>query len=154
MSNRALLNPTKGKSPAKSKKSNITSHISLASLTSSSVMPVISVILGVILLLKGFTNSRNINSFDSINSARFDIGFLVRAGRYSNRIITNQHFDVWRYANNFKNILKLKNKSNLGLVLGVILLLKGFTNSRNINSFDSMTSPLTTFIAPISIKTS
>lgn len=50
------------------------------------------------------------------NSARFDIGFLVRAGRYSNRIITNQHFDVWRYANNFKNILKLKNKSNLGLV--------------------------------------
>lgn len=50
------------------------------------------------------------------NSVSFDSKFLARAGRYSNRIITNQHFDVMRYAKQFKDILGLQNKSSLGLL--------------------------------------
>lgn len=36
------------------------------------------------------------------NNVRFDSKFLVRAGRYSNLIIENPHFDVMRYAEQFK----------------------------------------------------
>lgn len=41
------------------------------------------------------------------NSVRFDSKFLARAGRYSNMIISNKHFDVMRYAQKFTDQLGL-----------------------------------------------
>ena len=41
------------------------------------------------------------------NSVRFDSKFLARAGRYSNIIISNKHFDVMRYAKKFTDQLGL-----------------------------------------------
>lgn len=37
------------------------------------------------------------------NSIGFDAKFLCRAGRYSNEIYTNKHFDVWRFAKELKD---------------------------------------------------
>ncbi len=39
------------------------------------------------------------------NSVYFDGQFIQRAGRYSNQIYTNKHFDVWRYAKELKDII-------------------------------------------------
>lgn len=39
------------------------------------------------------------------NSIGFDAKFLCRAGRYSNEIYTNKHFDVWRYAKELKDTI-------------------------------------------------
>ncbi|SFR90388.1 exonuclease domain-containing protein [[Clostridium] aminophilum] len=39
------------------------------------------------------------------NSVNFDGQFIQRAGRYSNQIYTNRHFDVWRYAKELKEII-------------------------------------------------
>ncbi|MCI8520298.1 MAG: hypothetical protein HFE50_02255 [Clostridia bacterium] len=50
------------------------------------------------------------------NSVSFDSKFLMRAGRYSHRVITNQQFDVMRYAKRFNDILGLQNKASLGLL--------------------------------------
>ena len=44
------------------------------------------------------------------NNVRFDSKFLVRAGRYSNLIIENPHFDVMRYADQFKEQLGIDGK--------------------------------------------
>lgn len=44
------------------------------------------------------------------NSVKFDSKFLVRAGRYSNLIIENPHFDVKRYAESMKDKLGIENK--------------------------------------------
>ena len=52
------------------------------------------------------------------NSVSFDSKFLMRAGRYSHRVITNQHFDVMRYAKQFNDMLDLQNKASLGLMSG------------------------------------
>ena len=45
------------------------------------------------------------NVLVGFNNVRFDSKFLVRAGRYSNLIIENSHFDVMRYAEQFKEQL-------------------------------------------------
>ena len=51
------------------------------------------------------------------NSVRFDSQFLGRAGRYSNIIIENKHFDVMRYAEGFAEQLGIDPKH---LKLGVV----------------------------------
>lgn len=51
------------------------------------------------------------------NSVRFDSQFLGRAGRYSNIIIENKHFDVMRYAEGFAEQLGIDSKH---LKLGVV----------------------------------
>jgi DNA polymerase-3 subunit alpha (Gram-positive type) len=57
------------------------------------------------------------------NNVRFDSKFLVRAGRYSNLIIENPHFDVMRYAEQFKEKLDIDGKGvslkNLSEKLGI-----------------------------------
>lgn len=45
------------------------------------------------------------------NCMVFDSRFLVRAGRYSNRIIENKYFDVMRYADRFKEQLGIEGKT-------------------------------------------
>ena len=51
------------------------------------------------------------------NSVNFDGQFIQRAGRYSNQIYTNKHFDVWRYANELKDIIGYKGENfKLGTV--------------------------------------
>lgn len=44
------------------------------------------------------------------NNVRFDSKFLVRAGRYSNLIIDNLHFDVMKYAEQFKEKFEIEAK--------------------------------------------
>lgn len=44
------------------------------------------------------------------NSVAFDSRFLARAGRYSNLIITNKHFDVMHYARGFYSELGIDTK--------------------------------------------
>lgn len=44
------------------------------------------------------------------NCMAFDSRFLVRAGRYSNRIITNKYFDVMKYAEKFGDRLGFTDK--------------------------------------------
>lgn len=50
------------------------------------------------------------NILVGFNNVRFDSKFLVRAGRYSNLIIENPHFDVMRYAEQFKEQLGIDGK--------------------------------------------
>ena len=50
------------------------------------------------------------NILVGFNNIRFDSKFLVRAGRYSNLIIENPHFDVQRYAENFREKLGIDDK--------------------------------------------
>lgn len=47
------------------------------------------------------------NILVGFNNVGFDSKFLVRAGRYSNLIIENSHFDVMRYAYQFKEALDI-----------------------------------------------
>jgi DNA polymerase-3 subunit alpha (Gram-positive type) len=51
------------------------------------------------------------NILVGFNSLRFDSRFLVRAGRYSNLIIENPHFDVLRYAESFREQLGISDKA-------------------------------------------
>lgn len=60
-----------------------------------------------------FTENLTLVGFNSVS---FDSKFLMRAGRYSHRVITNQNFDVMRYAKKFNDMLNLKNKASLGLM--------------------------------------
>lgn len=56
------------------------------------------------------------------NSVSFDSKFLVRAGRYSNIIIKNKHFDVMNYSLKFKRQLGIKKTVKLvqlGELLGI-----------------------------------
>ena len=50
------------------------------------------------------------NILVGFNNVSFDSKFLVRAGRYSHLIIENPHFDVMRYAGQFKDQLDIDNK--------------------------------------------
>lgn len=64
------------------------------------------------------------NILVGFNNVRFDSKFLVRAGRYSNLIIENPHFDVMRFAEQFKEQLGIDSKKisleELSKKLGVI----------------------------------
>ncbi len=53
------------------------------------------------------------NVLVGFNCMAFDSKFMVRAGRYSNRIIENKYFDVMRYALPFKEQLGIENKCSL-----------------------------------------
>ena len=57
-----------------------------------------------------FMNFARDNVLVGFNSLHFDSKFLVRAGRYSNLIIENLHFDVQRYAENFREKLGIDDK--------------------------------------------
>lgn len=57
-----------------------------------------------------FMNFARDNVLVGFNSLHFDSKFLVRAGRYSNLIIENPHFDVQRYAENFREKLGIDDK--------------------------------------------
>ena len=57
-----------------------------------------------------FMNFVGDNVLVGFNSLHFDSKFLVRAGRYSNLIIENPHFDVQRYAENFREKLGIDDK--------------------------------------------
>lgn len=56
------------------------------------------------------------------NNNRFDDNFLVRAGRYANRIITNKSFDVLKYLRDLKDerfIGEKLNLENVSRILGI-----------------------------------
>ena len=53
------------------------------------------------------------------NCINFDMKFLVRAGRLSNRIISNRIFDVFPYAKNFKLNQRDNKLTTIGLALGI-----------------------------------
>jgi len=57
------------------------------------------------------------------NSIRFDSRFLSRAGRYSNRIYSNKHFDVLRYIKGLKDIIGYKENDfkleTVGMFFGI-----------------------------------
>ena len=57
-----------------------------------------------------FVNFIGDNILVGFNSVCFDSKFLVRAGRYSHLIIENPHFDVMRYAHQFKEQLGIVGK--------------------------------------------
>jgi DNA polymerase-3 subunit alpha (Gram-positive type) len=57
-----------------------------------------------------FVNFIGDNVLVGFNNISFDSKFLVRAGRYSNLIIKNPHFDVMRYAEQLKEQLGIDSK--------------------------------------------
>lgn len=57
------------------------------------------------------------------NCMSFDSKFLRRAGRLSNKIITNKYFDVMNYVKKFESVLRYENKT-----LSCISNLLGITN--------------------------
>ena len=54
------------------------------------------------------------NVLVGFNNINFDSRFLARAARYSNMIIDNPQFDVYRYASGMKEELGLEDKVTLG----------------------------------------
>ena len=55
------------------------------------------------------------------NSIRFDAKFLCRAGRYSNEIYTNKHFDVLRYIKRLKDTIGYTERDFKLLTVGEFL---------------------------------
>ena len=53
------------------------------------------------------------------NNARFDNKFIIRAGRYAKRIITNKTFDVMTYLSEFRDKVNGKSLSDAATSLGI-----------------------------------
>lgn len=77
------------------------------------------------------------NVLVGFNNVTFDSKFLVRAGRYAHVIIENPHFDVMRYAANFKEELGLEAKISLEKVASKL-------NIENPNAHRALADAITT----------